>query len=91
MATLGKELMDLFYAENRRYLNEGDFELAFVYNMAETHVNNVKHGYYDQQWVPRFVSIMESLANDAESDGEKEHYLKCAKIAQDRLTELYPN
>lgn len=85
MASLAKELMDIFYAEERKYLAAEDYETAQAYGIGESAVNNVMHGLYDSEWVPHFVSIMRSHAEGAPTSDLAAHFELMASLAEDSL------
>lgn len=85
MASLAKNLMDIYYAEERNWLQSNEFEIASAYSDAESMVNNLMHGRPDAEWVPQFVKIMRDRAHDAEAS-VAEHFEIIAALAEDSIS-----
>jgi hypothetical protein len=93
MATLGKTLMDIYYAEERKWLKLMDtsedeslcMEISFAYSNAESMVNNLKHGRQDSDWVPQFVQIMRERASES-VPAVAEHFEIIASLAEDAIS-----
>lgn len=85
MASLAKTLMDVYYGEELKYRNQGEYEIANAYGDGESMVNNLMHGRANSDWVPQFVKIMRERAAD-ESLEIAEHFELIASLAEDSIS-----
>lgn len=90
MASLAKTLMDIYADEQRSWLNASSeephsYEIASAYGDAESMVNNLMHGVFPSEWVPRFVRIMRERAGSSEPP-VREHFELIASIAEETLS-----
>lgn len=93
MAMLAKNLMDIYYAEERTWLKlmeEAEdpnlcLEISFAYSNAESMVNNIMHGRRDADWIPEFVQTMRERASESRPE-VAEHFEVIAALAEDSLT-----
>lgn len=85
MASLAKTLMDVYYGEELKYRNQGEYEIANAYGDGESMVNNLMHGRANSDWVPQFVRIMRERASE-ERPEIAEHFELIASLAEDSIS-----
>jgi hypothetical protein len=80
-------LMDEFYAHNRAAMNDSDFDLAQVFNLAEDHVNNASYGNPPQETFDKVIRIFNGfLDNPAKYEMNPDHINKVKGVMRDFIT-----
>lgn len=60
MPSLAYAIMNVSYETSKKFKAEQNYDAAFDASLIENLVNNIHHGCYDKEWVPRFVEICEN-------------------------------
>ncbi len=89
MASSTKILMDLFNDANRDALKAEDYDRAFVFNNAESLVNNFLHGRNPQE---TFALVRTALVTNSEADfnspNETQAYLEAIALLDEYVDSL---
>lgn len=82
MASIAYQLMQEFGKNEREASTQGDYDSSFAWNSCESTVNNLHHGLYPRDWLPRVVNAVKSLQANAETDAERAVYAEALELLE---------
>lgn len=89
MTSLSHKMMEAANETSKAFKAKQNYEAANDANLVDSLINSIHHGYYDHEWLPKFITI----ANNhpfRNTEGFSTAYSKALEVAKEHTKKINP-